>query len=253
MAKMNKILTGKVIGVLPSEENLNEAGVLTVLLPNDESAIIPIEEAIEKDENLNARHIARMFMGREIIGKVIQEYPLILSRNQAIEERRQAIDIQVGQELGGVAIWINRKQAIIEYNNCINVVMPAEEYCHLRIGNLSDVVKPGQKIKFEVLEVSDDKIIVSHKKYTDDPWPAIKEKYRIHGQYLGRVKGLIKSGIFVQLEKGLDVLASPYPFFEVAKGDEVALEISDIDSENAKIKGLITSLVSAAAVEEGRL
>jgi ribosomal protein S1 len=50
----------------------------------------------------------------------------------------------------------------------------------------------------------------------------------------------------VSLEPGLDILCSPYPFFEVKVNDDVAVEIVDINPEQGKMKGFITALANRA-------
>lgn len=240
-------VTGRVTAILPAENNANKAGYLQVSF--DESiGIVPISEiSPEISEENNARHVARRYMGRMVISKVKGKEPLLLSIKDAVRERLLGTKVDVGQEIKGTVVWVSRKQAEIEYNNCLVVILPSSEYGHLRIGDLTEVIKPGQEITVEVKEIIEDKIIVSHKKFASNPWPAIQAKYRLRGQYLGRVVKVIEAGVFVNLEPGLDVLAAPYPnFFDVYPGDEVALEITDMEPSTGKIKGTITTRVSVA-------
>jgi small subunit ribosomal protein S1 len=246
--QIGEIVTGRVVSVLPAAGFVNCAGSMKIKLA-DTTVTMPITE-LDGDltESNNARHIARRYMGRTVIAKVTNTKPLEISIKEAIEEKLEKTTLKVGQEVAGTVVWVNRKHAEIEYNNCLIMVMPSTEYGYLRIGNLADVLKPGEKIAVEVTSITDETVFVSHKKYADNPWPSIQAKYCMRGQYLARVVKVIDIGVFVNLEPGLDVLAAPRPtFFDVKFGDEVALEITDLEPSTGKIKGIITTVVTVAA------
>jgi len=248
--KLGQIAKGRVVAV-NQEENSVES--LNVMLNDGQIAIVPAEEVNDNvsEEQFGVRRTARRYMGRTIIGKVIEENPIIISHRQAVEEKAKEITLVPGQVIEGIATWITKRQAEIEYNYCVRMTLPANEFGWLKGNDLRALIKPGQKLQVEIKDISEDGIIiVTHKKFEKNPWPEIQKKYHPRGQYLGQVTKKIDSGIFVNLEPGLDVLASPYPFFEVEVGDEVALEITDINPEAGKMKGYITA--RAMMIAEGR-
>jgi ribosomal protein S1 len=241
--KIGSLVKGRVVAINPSKEGDWTVESLQVELGNGTTGIIPITELDAETNKDSARHIARRYMGRTLLGKVIQIEPFILSMAQAVKERSQNINLEVDQEIEGIVVWVNRKTAALEYRNCITMMLPSENYGYLRIGNFMDVLKAGDKLQLEIKSINPEGVItVSHKKFANDPWDRIKAKYLINGQYLGKVTKKIPAGIFVNLEPELDVLATPYPFFEVNEGDEVALEITDIEVALGKMKGRITAL-----------
>lgn len=72
-------------------------------------------------------------------------------------------------------------------------------------------------------------------------------KYVPKNQYLGTVVNIIREGAFVNLEPGLDMLCSPIPpFIELQKGDEVSVEIRNVNIEAGRIKGVITAKAMTA-------
>lgn len=243
--QLGDIVSGRVMAVLPTVDD--KPGFLTISLSGNTEGIVPMDEVSEIVEaDSNASFISRRYMGRNIIAKVVGFNPLTLSIKEAVNERLPEVNVKVGQELTGIVVFCNRGMAEIEYDYCLRMELPASEYGLIRVGDLSKVLGLGQEIQVEVKSIEDDKIIVSHKKFAPDPWPAIQAKYRVRGQYLGRVVKIINSGVFVNLQPGLDVLAAPKPsFFDVFPGDEVALEITDIEPNAGKIKGRITALVSS--------
>ncbi|MDD3040396.1 S1 RNA-binding domain-containing protein [Bacteroides sp.] len=246
--QLGDVVTGRVKAVLPAEDNVNMAGTLVIGLYGEAQGVVPIHEVSpETDIDIKARTISRRYMGRTVIAKVIQLKPLLLSIKDAVNERLPEVKVEIGQELIGTIVYVNRKQAEVEYEGCLKMVLPVSEFGPLRVGDLSKVATPGQQIRVEVVDIQKDTITVSHKKFAPNPWPEIQAKYRVRGQYLGRVAKIIPIGIFVTLEPGLDVLAAPKPsFFEVFPGDEVALEITDMEPGTGKIKGMVTALVSSA-------
>lgn len=236
---IGQILTGRVIAV-----NANEQGEtigLTVSL-GSQNCFIPIEEVLmlSPQDSLDSRKLGRKFIGRNMMIKVINSNPLIVSNKQALEEKREKIKLDVGQEIEGVVISVNSKEAKIEYQNCLIVTLPSDEYNYLKTTNLKYVLEVGTTIKVQVLSINGDEIIVTHKPYVKDNWTELSKKYQLKNQYLGRVVNLIQAGVFVNLEPSIDILCSPYPFFEVKRGDEVIVEITDINPSAGKIRGIIT-------------
>ncbi len=122
--------------------------------------------------------------------------------------------------------------------------MNADDYGWLKHIDLRTTLNRGNKLKVEVIDVTEEEICVSHKKYAYNPWPKYLEKYNPRNQYLAKVKNVINQGVIVSLEPGLDILCSPLPFFEVKIHDEVAIEIVDINPAAGKMKGLVTAQAS---------
>ncbi len=236
-SKIGEIIKGRIIAVTQEE---NQA-VFTVRISDKETAILPISEVgIEKIEGTNLRTIARKFVGRPVVGKVINTDPLTISNKQAVEEMEKTSKLEAGQEFDGIVIGINETEAKIEYNACLVTIMPQEEMGIMPGTNLKMVLNFGQKLRVEVIDMRDGKYIVSHKKFLQDKqeWQERIDKYQVKGQYLGVVTNFIKNGVFINLEPGIDMLCSPEPdWFEIQRGDEVIVEITD---KNSKIKGIIT-------------
>ncbi|WP_157049099.1 hypothetical protein [Syntrophomonas palmitatica] len=242
---MNKMAVGETVTGIVTEirQENGKAESLVLTINNHKKAIIPISELPETNvSGVSAiRHLARKYMNRDLAGVVISEQPLALSYLDAVKSQTEKVILQVGDEINATVVWTSKNYAELEYKN-IPLGMFAEEYGWVKYIDLRTILNRGDNIRVEVLETKEGETIkVSHKKYAPNPWPNIVEKYHPKNQYLARVKSLLKPGVVVSLEPGLDMLCSPYPFFEVKVNDEVAVEIVDINPDAGKMKGYITA------------
>jgi ribosomal protein S1 len=248
-----EILKGQVVEVCV--EN-NEVIGLKLNLDNDKQGWVPADE-LEYDipqKTKESLEISRRFMGRTLIGKVIEENTdsVVLSHIDAINEvvPKKKEELEVGDVIEGIAMWVTRRDIEIEVDNCITMHIPAKEYAYSRVLDLRKEVRPGDKIKAEFVGIDEEgNLIASRKNVMPDPWKDIHERYQPRNIYLARVKGFLRNrhtseneGVFVSLEKDIDALASPMPFFRVELDDYVAFEVSAVDSESCKIKGRLTGL-----------
>ncbi len=245
---MQEIITGRVIGVHVEGENY-EAKSLELQLPDGRHGSVPISMIGFKLPNkTTGRRVAKRFLGRTMIAKVIQDNPLILSNKAAVEEKKQALNLQEGQVIEGVIVGIGTRELKIEYQNCMTLILPASEYgiakkSSLRFSGLTF----GEKIQVQVKEIKTDMVIVTRKPLIRQSWIKTASKYEPKNQYLGTVVNIIREGAFVNLEPGLDILCSPIPpFIDLQKGDEVSVEIRNVNIEAGRIKGVITAKAMTA-------
>jgi len=241
-----KIAVGDTISGVVTEIRQVDGNPANIVLTIDgkRKAIIPISELPEASSISGqgaVRHLARKYMNRKLMGIVVKEDPLILSYNEAVKHLTNKITLNVGDVIEATVVWTSKNQAELDYQG-MPLSLPAEEYGWVKYVDLRSALNRGQKLKVEVLDVAEDgTVTVTHKKFARNPWPRYLEKYHPRNQYLARVKSLNKAGVVVSMEPGLDVLCSPYPFFEVKVNDEVAVEIVDINPEQGKMKGFITA------------
>lgn len=245
---MQEIIKGRVIGVHVEGENY-EARSLELQLPDGRHGAMPLNMiGFKLPSKATGRRIAKRFLGRTLIAKVIQDNPLILSNKAAVEEKKKALNLQEGQIIEGIIVGIGTRELTIEYQNCMTLIMPASEYgiaqkSSLRFSGLTF----GEKIKAQVKEINNDEVIVTRKPLIKKSWTKMASKYVPKNQYLGTVVNIIREGAFVNLEPGLDMLCSPIPpFIELQKGDEVSVEIRNVNIEAGRIKGVITAKAMTA-------
>lgn len=116
-----------------------------------------------------------------------------------------------------------------------------------RFNHPRDVVKVGDKVQVQVIDVSEDgkRINLSMKNLTQDPWEGALERYNIGQQVKGRVTNLTNFGAFIELEPGLEGLVHVsemswtkrvrHPSDMIAEGDEIEAMILRIDPKERRI------------------
>ena len=70
------------------------------------------------------------------------------------------------------------------------------------------MLKVGQEIELQVLEINKDKERVSLglKQTTDNPWDKIEERFPTGTKVKGKVTNLVPYGAFVEIESGVEGL-----------------------------------------------
>lgn len=116
-----------------------------------------------------------------------------------------------------------------------------------RVVNPTDVVKIGDKVEAKVigLDKGSEKVSLSIKQLTPDPWSVFSNKYNTEDAFDGKVVSLTDFGAFVELEPGIEGLVHvsqiskqriEKPSDELSVGKEVKVKILEADVENKKVK-----------------
>jgi small subunit ribosomal protein S1 len=126
------------------------------------------------------------------------------------------------------------------------------------LGHPSEILKKGQAIETQILNVDKDnkRISLGLKQIQPDPWDSVTQRYPMGSRVTGRVVRLTDFGAFVELEPGVDgllhisqmsnrAIASPSEIVNV--NDELTLMVIRVDPNERRI-GL--SLKELAAVLE---
>jgi small subunit ribosomal protein S1 len=128
------------------------------------------------------------------------------------------------------------------------------------IGHPSEILKKGQSVETQVLNVDRDnkRISLGLKQIQPDPWESVSQRYPMGSRVTGKVVRLTDFGAFVELEAGVDGLlhvsqmstrpiASPSDLVNV--GDELTLMVIRVDPNERRI-GLSLKDLAAAILEE---
>jgi len=77
-----------------------------------------------------------------------------------------------------------------------------------KISHPSEILQKGMEVEAVILEVDAEsqRISLSMKKLTDDPWQAIQDKYQVGQVVEGKVTKLASFGAFIELDGGIDGL-----------------------------------------------
>jgi len=128
------------------------------------------------------------------------------------------------------------------------------------IGHPSELLKKGQPIETQILNVDKDnkRIPLGIKQIQPDPWESVTQRYPMGSRVTGKIVRLTDFGAFVELEPGVDGLlhvsqmshrpiAAPSDLVNV--GDELTLLVIRVDPNERRI-GLSLKDVAATITEE---
>jgi len=115
-----------------------------------------------------------------------------------------------------------------------------------KINHPSEMLKKGDEIEAEVLEIdkANQRISLSLKHLSDDPWKSIEERYKIGDLVTGKVSKVASFGAFIQLADEIDGLVHISQISndrvekvkEVLKiGQEVSARVIKVDKTERRI------------------
>jgi small subunit ribosomal protein S1 len=170
-----------------------------------------IRQASERHRRLRA------MVGQKIILKVIEvnrrRRRLIFSQQAAAKEWRASRRAALLEELEEGQIRRGRISQITDFGLFINLggldgLVHISELSWGRIENPTEVYRPGQRVKVKVLSVDRERqrIALSIKALTPDPWETAPERYPIGSLAMGKVSQVVDFGSFIELEPGVEGL-----------------------------------------------
>jgi len=157
------------------------------------------------------------YIGQELKVKVIEINKLkrraVFSHKEfAMIEKLAAKDnfwtnIEVGQVVKGEVKRITNFGAFVDIGGMDGLVH-VTEMSWGRIKPASEFVKVGQLVDVKIIDANKDenKISLSIKQLSQEPWANFNEKYEVNGIYTGKVVNLTDFGAFVELEPGIEGL-----------------------------------------------
>lgn len=170
---------------------------------------------------------------------------LIFSEREAIKDglAERFEKMSVGDEVEGVVT------GVVDFGVFVNVdgiegLVHISEISWERVSNPSDYVKNGQTIKAKIIAIDKDRLSLSIKQLTQDPWLTEVEQFKKGDKVEGTVTRITPFGAFVQISPSIEALVH---VSELGKSDDVDPEkvftlnerkefvLIDIDKDNRKI------------------
>ncbi|MBA7509113.1 30S ribosomal protein S1 [subsurface metagenome] len=195
------------------------------------------------------------YIGERCVCKIIEvdrhRNNVVLSRKAIIEDerkeqRKEILDsMEIGQIKRGIITSIADFGAFIDVGGVDGLVHISElSWNHVK--HPSEVVNVDQEVDVEILGIDYEKqrLSLGLKQTQKDPWLEKIKNYSIKDVAKGKVTRIVKFGLFVQIEEGLQGLVhiselSPEPVkkpSDVAKiGDELMVRIIDIDFDKRRM------------------
>ncbi len=144
---------------------------------------------------------------------------LIFSEKEAVKEGLSARfeKLSVGDSVKGVAT------GVVDYGVFVNVegiegLVHISEISWERVNNPADYVKVGQTIEAKIIAIDKERLSLSMKQLTEDPWLSEVEQFKVGDAVEGTVTRITPFGAFVQISPAVEALVH---ISELGSGDSV--------------------------------
>lgn len=155
----------------------------------------------------------KSFVGEKLKVKVLdadaREEKLIVSEKK-IEEDAQVSKIaehNIGEICEGEITAITDFGAFMQFAPDLVGLIHISEIAWQRVDNPSEVLKVGDKVKAQIINISGPKVFLSIKRLLPDPWQSVGDKYKVGDRVTGKIKKVNSFGLFVELDDQIHGLA----------------------------------------------
>lgn len=177
--------------------------------------------------------------------KIVGSRRDLLSKESEAKKEETWNSLEVGSVVDGIVRRITNFGAFVEVGG-IDGLLHSSEMSWNKVNSPSKLFKVGETIKVKILEADkeNNKLALSVKSLSENPWENIESKYPVGNIVAGKVVRFAPFGAFVQLEDGVDGLVhiSQISRERVEKvenalkiGEIVKAVITQVDAENKKI------------------
>lgn len=243
---------GEIVEVSPYDAN--RGGLLVELegirgfLPVSQLAAghYPRVSGADKDEILQKLN---QLTGKPIRVRVLdvsrKDNKLIFSEKEAVKDDMQARfqELKVGDEVEGIVT------GVIDFGAFVNVdgiegLIHISEISWERVENPRDYVKVGETVKAKIIAIDKDRLSLSLKQMSEDPWLKEVKAFKKGDNVEGKITRITPFGAFVQLSPSVEALVhvsemgdddniDPEKIFQLNEKKE--FKVLDIDTEARKI------------------
>jgi len=157
------------------------------------------------------------YVGQKFLVKIIElnrkKSRIILSRRTVLEEEQKAArsrilaSLKEGEIVEGQVVEVTDFGVFVALGG-VDGLVHRSEITWGRFNHPKDVVQKGQTVKAKVLSVDSERerVNLSMKALSEDPWLTVSEKHPVGSRLTGKVVGLTQFGAFVEVEPGLEGL-----------------------------------------------
>lgn len=248
---MAKLESGEIITVVPYDANrgglLVEYEGIRGFLPVSQLSAehYPRVGSSDKDEILQRLNsLVKKDIKARILDADRKANKLIFSEKEAVKEglAERFQKLAIGDTVTGVVT------GVVDFGVFVNVegiegLIHISEISWERVNNPSDYVKVGQTIEAKIIAIDKERLSLSKKQLTKDPWLDEVEQFKPGEKVEGTVTRITPFGAFVQLSPAVEALVhvselggdgtDPEKVFTLNERKEFT--VLDIDKENRKI------------------
>lgn len=206
----------------------------------------PRVSGADKDEilqKLNA--LTNISLRVRILDVSRKDNKLIFSEKEAVKDDMAArfANLKVGDEVEGVIT------GVIDFGAFVNVdgiegLIHISEISWERVDNPKNYVKVGDTVKAKIISIDKDRLSLSLKQMTEDPWLSEVKAFKKDDVVEGKITRITPFGAFVQLSPSVEALVhvsemsddesvDPEKLFQL--NEKKQFKVLDIDTDNRKI------------------
>jgi ribosomal protein S1 len=200
----------------------------------------------DKDEILQRLNsLTKKVLKVRILDISRKENKLIFSEKEAVRDDMQEHfeKLSVGDAVKGTITGVVDFGAFVNVSG-IEGLVHISEISWDRVENPSDYVKVGDQIEAKIIAIDKDRLSLSLKQMSDDPWIKEVKKYKKGDHVKGKVTRITPFGAFVQISPAVEALVhiselgdddgvDPEEVFKLNETKEFT--ILDIDEDGRKI------------------
>ena len=155
----------------------------------------------------------RELMGKEMQVKVIdvnqKEEKLIVSQKAVWEDEQKAVldSYKIGDTIKGEVAALTSFGAFVKFGEGLEGLVHISEIAWQRIDHPKDVLKVGDRVEAQIIDLNKSKIYLSMKRLVNDPWKSVKDKYKVGDVVTGVVHKIEPFGLMVKLDNDIHGLA----------------------------------------------
>jgi small subunit ribosomal protein S1 len=155
----------------------------------------------------------RKMVGKEYQVKVLdanqKEDKLIVSEKAVWENDQKAVldSYKIGNIIEGEVSALTSFGAFVKFGEGLEGLAHISEIVWQRIDHPRDILKVGDKVKAQIIDLNKSKIYLSMKRLVDDPWKIVKDKYNVGQVVEGTVHKIEPFGLMVKLDEDIHGLA----------------------------------------------
>ena len=240
---------GKTITVTPYEANrgglLIEFEGVRGFMPVSQLSTEHYPRTSDKEEILRR---LRALIGTEISAQIIDAdqkgNKLIFSEKEAIKDglASRLTSLKVGDIVEGTVTGVVDFGAFVNVDG-IEGLVHISEISWERVAQVSDKLKVGDKIKAKIISIDKDRLSLSIKQTTPDPWLKEAEQFHVGDEVEGTITRITPFGAFVQISPAVEALVhiselgeggNPEKIFK--QNEKRQFVILEIDADSRKIR-----------------
>jgi small subunit ribosomal protein S1 len=219
---------------------------------------------VEDGDKNKILSVLQSYVGQAFTVRVItadaEEEKLIVSEKAAQENelKGKLAILAIGQVVDGEITGVVDFGVFLKFGEDLEGLVHISELAWQRIDDPRSIYKVGDKLQAQIISLDNDRISLSVKRLSPDPWGDVVKKYQVGQTVKGKVTKIMPFGAFVELDDSIHGLAHVGELSEkeisdpkeaVAEGSEYTFRIISIEPENHRL-GLSLKPANAAKSED---